>query len=140
MSDDDTTEILNQADDLIRRRRVFVATPLREDTAITGSKETVPQPDAGNDASSELPLLTEIVTPDEVASLLLEEQQRSDAIQKELARWLDEDLPEAILKVTDGLADQLVQRISGQATGELLPRLLACIENPPGPAGTKDPL
>ncbi|PKO84238.1 MAG: hypothetical protein CVU17_03505 [Betaproteobacteria bacterium HGW-Betaproteobacteria-11] len=139
MPDDNTLEILNQADALIGRRRVFVATPPEEESAGADRKETEPRPDTSNDIRSELPLLTEIVTPDEVASPLSEERQRNDAIQKELARWLDEDLPVVILKVTDGLADQLVQRITDQAASKLVPRLRACIEDPLASIPPDDP-
>lgn len=135
MSDDDTTHILDQADALIRRHRVFVAAPLPDVNATSADAGTAAPAEAGiHDTHSEpeLPLLTEIVTLDAITSSSLE-IQRASAIQKEIMRWLDEELPGAVLEITDGLADQLVQKLTHQAENELLPRVFACLENPSKP-------
>ncbi|MBI5862479.1 MAG: hypothetical protein HZB64_09935 [Rhodocyclales bacterium] len=125
---DDTTQILGQADALIRRHRVFVAASQADANATPAEGMATASTDAGLDTEPELPLLTEIVTLDELASPSLE-AQCAHAIQEEITRWLDEELPGAVLKVTDGLADQLVQKITHQAGNALLPRVLAHLNN-----------
>lgn len=141
MSDDSTTHVLDQADALIRHRRVFVAAPhpassTDENTQSMGAT-TPGSVVAGIDTEPELPLLTEIVTLDEITSPSIE-VQRANAIHEEITRWLDEELPGAVLKITDGLADQLVQKLTFQAENELLPRVLARLENPSGQTEERD--
>ena len=76
------------------------------------------------DEEDGLPLLTEVITgPLPVAASF--NQAQLDAVHQELARWLAEELPGAILKVTDGVADQLMKELTGQAEKQLLPCLLA---------------
>jgi len=76
------------------------------------------------DEEDGLPLLTEVITgPLPVAASFT--QAQLDAVHQELARWLAEELPEAVLKVTDGVADQLVKELTCQAEKQLLPCLLA---------------
>jgi hypothetical protein len=55
-------------------------------------------------------------------------QQHLDALREELSRWLDQELPHAVLKVTDGLADQLMGELTDQAEKKLLPRLIARLD------------
>jgi hypothetical protein len=50
-------------------------------------------------------------------------------VNKELSRWLAEELPQAILKVTDGVADQLMKELTDQAEKQLLPRLMTHLDN-----------
>ena len=117
MADDDTSDVLRKADALIRRTRVFVA----------GS----PGPDAeAMPPEDDLPVLTEIVTEHEAALATAPPhmQQHLDALREELSRWLDQELPHAVLKVTDGLADQLMGELTEQAEKNLLPRLIARLE------------
>lgn len=132
MSDDDTTHILDQADALIRRHRVFVVAPRPDENVTSTDAETAAPAEAGihhTHSEPELPLLTEIVMLDEITSPSLE-TQHAHAIHEEIMRWLDEELPGAVLKITDGLADQLVQKLTHQAENELLPRVLARLETP----------
>jgi hypothetical protein len=141
MSDDSTTHVLDQADALIRRRRIFVAAAHSASSAdeYTQSMDAT-TPDsivAGINTEPELPLLTEIVTLDEITSPSTEVQLAS-AIHEEIRRWLDEELPDAVLKITDGLADQLVQKLTFQAENELLPRVLTRLENPSGQTGKRN--
>ena len=51
-----------------------------------------------------------------------------DALREELSRWLEQELPQAVLKVTDGLADQLMGELTEQAEKKLLPRLIARLD------------
>jgi hypothetical protein len=114
---------LRKADALIRRTRVFVA----------GSPppEAVPTPPPEDD----LPVLTDIVTEQEAALATAPPhmQQHLDALREELSRWLERELPEAVLKVTDGLADQLMGELTNQAEKNLLPRLIARLDGSASP-------
>jgi hypothetical protein len=55
-------------------------------------------------------------------------QQHLDALRDELSRWLEQELPNAVLKVTDGLADQLMGELTDQAEKKLLPRLISRLD------------
>ncbi|MCF8150127.1 MAG: hypothetical protein K9K30_06820 [Burkholderiaceae bacterium] len=119
MADDETAELLQKADALIRRTRVFVA----------GS--SLEKPDVMQAAAEEdLPILTDIVTEDEAALATAPPhmQRHLDALREELSRWLDQELPQAVLKVTDGLADQLMGELTHQAEKNLLPRMIARLD------------
>lgn len=128
MADDNTDDLLLKADALIRRNRTYVA----------GSPPTsLPNPPADDD----LPVLTEVVTAQEAALATAPPhlQQHLDALREELSRWLDQELPHAVLKVTDGLADQLMGELTHQAEKNLLPRLIARLDGTatePGPTKT----
>jgi len=117
MADDDTSDVLRKADALIRRTRVFVA-----GSPVPATEAMPPEDD--------LPVLTEIVTEHEAALATAPPhmQQHLDALREELSRWLDQELPHAVLKVTDGLADQLMGELTEQAEKNLLPRLIARLE------------
>ena len=117
MADDNTTDLLRKADALIRRTRVFVAGSSGPTT------QTAPPKD-------DLPVLTDIVTEHEawLATAPAHMQQHLDALREELSRWLEQELPHAVLKVTDGLADQLMGELTEQAEKNLLPRLIARLE------------
>ena len=124
MTDDNTEDVLRKADALIRRTRVFVA----------GSS---PGPASGPPAEDDLPVLTDIVTEREAALATAPPhmQQHLDALREELTRWLERELPHAVLKVTDGLADQLMGELTEQAEKKLLPRLIARLDGTGTPSG-----
>jgi hypothetical protein len=117
MADDDTADLLRQADALIRRNRTYVA----------GSS---PQAAHVPSLEDDLPVLTDIVTEQEAALATAPPhmQQHLDALREELSRWLVQELPHAVLKVTDGLADQLMGELTHQAEKKLLPRLIARLD------------
>lgn len=117
MADNNTEDVLRKADALIRRTRVFVAGSPPEGTQV------LPPDD-------DLPVLTDIVTEHEatLATAPPHMQQHLDALREELSRWLDQELPHAVLKVTDGLADQLMGELTHQAEKKLLPRLIARLD------------
>lgn len=135
---DDTSKLLANADKLIQRRRVFIASPSSATQsaapahffeAAEGSPlETIPtftaHPLAEHDADHDLPLLTEKVTSPTPSLADIQALQR-DAVQKELASWLEQELPLAILKITDGVADQLLGELTRNAEQHLLPTLMA---------------
>jgi len=123
MAEDDTADLLLKADALIRRTRVFVA----------GSEPLTPQAKPGED---DVPVLTDIVAEHELALATAPPhmQQHLDALREELSRWLDQELPQAVLKVTDGLADQLMGELTHQAEKNLLPRLVARLDGTAAPS------
>lgn len=125
MTDDNTTDVLRKADALIRRTRTYVA----------GSPTVPLQPLPSED---DLPVLTDIVTEHDAALATAPPhmQQHLDALREELSRWLDQELPNAVLKVTDGLADQLMGELTDQAEKNLLPRLIARLD---GTAARSEP-
>ena len=117
MADDDTEDVLRKADALIRRSRVFVA----------GSSGPTTQPTPPDD---DLPTLTDVVSEQEAALATAPPhmQEHLDALREELSLWLVQELPQAVLKVTDGLADQLMGELTHQAEKNLLPRLIARLD------------
>lgn len=117
MAENTSVDVLGKADALIRRTRTYVA---------GASNTPIPAPQMEDD----LPVLTEIVTEREAALATAPPhmQQHLDALRQELSRWLDQELPQAVLKVTDGLADQLMGELTDQAEKKLLPRLIARLD------------
>jgi enolase len=117
MADDNTTDLLRKADALIGRSRIYVAGSSARTAQVTPSED-------------DLPVLTDIVTEHEAALATAPPhmQQHLDALRQELSRWLDQELPHAVLKVTDGLADQLMGELTDQAEKKLLPRLIARLD------------
>lgn len=118
MADDNTADLLRKADALIKRTRVYVA----------GSP--APAAKAATPTEDDLPVLTDIVTEHEAALATAPPhmQQHLDALREELSCWLEQELPHAVLKVTDGLADQLMGELTDQAERNLLPRLIARLD------------
>lgn len=118
MADDNTADLLRKADALIKRTRVYVA----------GSP--APAAEAVTPTEDDLPVLTDIVTEHEAALATAPPhmQQHLDALREELSRWLEQELPHAVLKVTDGLADQLMGELTDQAEKNLLPRLISRLD------------
>lgn len=83
-------------------------------------------------AEEDVPLLTEVVeAPAELGGVVPATPHLSPtaqaALSQELEEWLDMHLTEAVLKVLDGVADQLVARITQEARQDLLPRLHAAL-------------
>ncbi len=117
MSDDDP--LLDQADALMRRHRVYVA----------GAASTA----AGSGSEAEdddLPLLTDVVgaePPSETVAADIDLERRlaehHAALIHELETWLDEQLPQLVIRAMDGITDHLVTQITRLAQEQLLPRL-----------------
>lgn len=125
--EDSTTDLLLKADALMRRTRSYVASAPQPAAATP----VVPAPDAdGATPDDDVPVLTEKVTESEAALATAPPhmQQHLDALREELALWLEQELPHAVLKVTDGLADQLMGALTDQAEKNLLPRLIARLD------------
>jgi uncharacterized FlaG/YvyC family protein len=133
----DDRDILNQADRLMRRHRVFVA----------GSQASVP---GSPEPLDDLPVLTDMVAAPEVeaavapavttetieqrAQVLAHEfmlerlAAQRDTIEKEVVAWLDTELPHIVMYVVDGLTDQLVAQVTAAVRLELLPKLQLAVE------------
>ena len=128
MSDDDA--LLDQADALMHRHRVFVA---GASTAEESPESTAER----TDEEDELPLLTDIVdaeAPGQVIAAAGDEtgierrlSECRDALVLELEKWLDEQLPQLVMRAMDGITDHLVGQITLRARNELLPRLTAVL-------------
>ena len=127
MADDNTEEVMRKADALIQHTRVFIA----------GSS---PAPPPTPPAEDDLPVLTDIVTEREAALATAPPhmQQHLDALREEISRWLEQELPQAVLKVTDGLADQLMGELNDQAEKKLLPRLISRLDGTSSTSGHKE--
>lgn len=131
--DESTTDLLLKADALMRRTRSYVASPRPATAPAEEASATEPTPlDAQADPAvdDDVPVLTEKVTDSEAALATAPPhmQQHLDALREELALWLEQELPDAVLKVTDGLADQLMGELTHQAEKNLLPRLIARLD------------
>lgn len=116
---DETHKVLAQADALMRRHRVFIA-----GAAAENAEDPVPQED-------DIPTLTEVVgeagptspeTPEPlpIQELLAVQQQQ---IEDTVEQWLDEKLPEEVLRVMDGFTDQLIAALVTRMRTELIPQL-----------------
>jgi hypothetical protein len=51
------------------------------------------------------------------------------AVQNELTRWLEQELPDIILNITDRLADQVLGELTHKAEIDLLPRMLDALDH-----------
>jgi hypothetical protein len=88
-----------------------------------------------SDTEIDLPLLTDIVAAPVIAPVGANAAAPTavadvEALRQELSLWLAEELPAAVLQITDGIADQLVRELTDRAEQQLLPRLLAQLGNP----------
>lgn len=126
--DDDTSDLLLKADAFMRRTRSYVAsaTTLPQTPVAEAVSPAIENPLTDDD----IPVLTEKVAEGDAAYATAPPhmQQHLDALREELARWLEQELPHAVLKVTDGLADQLMAELTHQAERNLLPRLIARLD------------
>lgn len=128
MSDD--TRLLEQADALMRRNRVFLA-----------GAQAVPNNEIALD---DLPVLTDVVgEPDDAAA---QTQEIEAEVSKQLAArlveqriqlngalevWLDEKLPLLLAPLIEGLGTELVAHLRAHVRGDLLPQLATLLEPEP---------
>lgn len=98
-------------------------------------------------AEDDVPVLTEVVdlAPVAPAAPLIDASALQVAIQaavaRELDNWLDLTLPDIVLRVLDGVADQMILQVGDQARKDLLPWLQkavlkACNDVRPDPLDT----
>lgn len=133
MADDN---IIDKADALMRRHRAFLA----GDATAAGQ----PTAAAAQETLEDIPTLTEVVEETAAGSAggveieaILQERlaaalpQQRELLRRELAIWLDEQLPQVVMRVLDGLSDQLIAQVNTQARTTLLPKLQAVLESFP---------
>lgn len=129
-ADDAGTDVMAQADALMRRHRVFLAggsspTPAHANP----DPATVPRED-------DLPVLTDVVALEDTTGFALKNAVdhslalRQEQLAEALTQWLDEELPQAVLRVMDGFSDKLIAELVTRAQTELLPRLLESTYHP----------
>lgn len=143
MNDDSTTDLLLKADALMRRGRSYVAAQPPPVAPTEPTPPTDPSPTLESPApqsptvDDDIPVLTDRVADEEAAFATAPPhmQAQLDALRQELARWLEQELPHAVLTVTDGLADQLMGELTHQAEKKLLPRLIARLDGRTSEAG-----
>jgi hypothetical protein len=128
-------DIIDKAYALMRRHRAFVA-----GDAIAA---VPPAPTSAGGASEDIPVLTEVVMADRATvapgGADLEAQlrerlaaalpQQRELLRRELAAWLDEQLPQVVLRVLDGVSDELIAQVNTQARTTLLPKLQALLDS-----------
>lgn len=141
--------IIDQANKLMRRR-VFVASGARP-LAPPPAVEPAPADTTSTIELDDLPVLTEVVAPSlEVPPLEMEAPEpiipqeliearaaellhahlpfQRQAIADEVAAWLDTELPQVVVRVLDGLTDQIIGRVTEEAKAVLVPRLQDALE------------
>lgn len=121
----DNDDVLEKADAFMRRHRVFVA-----GAATPTVEEPVPQVATEDDV--DIPVLTEVVAAEAAPPLTsIDTTQLRAALAAELDVWLDEQLPAHVMRLLDGITDQMIGQVSEKARSELLPRLQARLEAAP---------
>ena len=149
--------LLDQADALMRRR-AFVAgansKPSTPSTSVTSNNTTQEIP-VLETVSEVLPVLTDVVDAQNIPehpdhstraeplstgfmqtkaeasaylNLLLMEKQA--VLTREIETWLDEQMPQLVIRAMDGITDHLVALLANRARDDLLPRLEAALQTP----------
>ncbi|MDD5177229.1 MAG: hypothetical protein PHQ05_12495 [Sterolibacterium sp.] len=141
--------LLDQADALMRRR-TFVAGAKIESVEPVETSEH-----AADAAGDEVPILTDVVNVNDapppagdipmaametVASRQSEEAvrerlgqllfERHAELSQEVEKWLDEQMPQLVIRAMDGITDHLVALLANRVRDELLPRLDAALRRP----------
>ena len=120
--DDDTSRnLLSKADEFLRRRE-RIGTGL-----IVGQ----PRADTPNE-SDDIPLLTDVVSQAAIAVYFASAKSRNNIkaeISREMAAWLDENLPQVVVHALDGISDRLIAQIHENVRTDLLPRLERAIND-----------
>jgi len=146
-----SNNVLDQADALMRRRN-FVAGVESGQAESDGSSAVVDE-----SAIEDVPVLTDVVGDDVVAQhsvapgdepastelkagvargieqalrerlnqLLMD---RQTLLTREIEAWLDEQMPQLVIRAMDGITDHLVSLLANRAKDELLPRLEAALK------------
>lgn len=132
---DESDRVIEQADSFMRRHGIAaVPTGAQDDglpvlTDIIGAT-SAPTPEPATPEPPSAPMLP----PDRVEALAREMlfdrlPSQRQALAEELAAWLDDELPQIVLRVLDGVTDQLIDQVTSEARAILLPRLQMIIED-----------
>jgi len=147
--------LLDQADALMRRRS-FVAGAKSGQAESDGSNRVTDESamedvpvltdvvgDVGGDDSSAGPAVTPAdeggaLDLQSGAALAFEQElrkrldqlliERQGLLAREVETWLDEQMPQLVIRAMDGITDHLVSLLSNRAKDELLPRLEAALK------------
>lgn len=144
--------LIDQANKLMRRR-VFVASGAQSPAPPPPAPMIVEPPVIEPPAieSDDLPVLTEVFVPppelppveleppeplipqemiDARAMELLQAQLpfQRQAVADELAEWLDTELPQVVMRVLDGVTDQIISQVTEEARAVLVPRMKDALE------------
>ena len=146
-----SNNLLDQADALMRRRS-FVAGVKPEQPQPAEVAEVT-----DGSAIEDLPVLTDVVGDEVVAqhspipgdatgnmdfeasvALRIEKElrqrvnqllmDRQSLLAQEIEAWLDEQMPQLVIRAMDGITDHLVSLLANRAKDELLPRLEAAMK------------
>lgn len=112
---DGSIDVLSMADAFIHRRRAQIGGAAPVDT---------PQVEPVDD----IPLLTEVVIEASLPAIpasaeVATQRDISAEVARELDVWLDENLPQVVVHVMDGITDKLIQQVLDSAREDLVPRL-----------------
>lgn len=150
-----SNNLLDQADALMRRR-VFVAGANSESAIPVESAHAIePIETAADFALEDVPVLTDVVgaqdiqphagepaslKPETIVSTQMENStsphfhqlllERQAILTREIEIWLDEQLPQLVIRAMDGITDHLVALLANRARDDLLPRLEAAMQAP----------
>ncbi len=130
-------KLLEQADSLMRRRSFVAGARLEPSSARAAIEDPV--------SLADVPVLTDIVGPAssqdrsaEAYAVAAEATQlrerlsqllsvRQAELAQEIETWLDEQMPQLVIRAMDGITDHLVALLANRARDELLPRLEAAL-------------
>lgn len=120
---DNRIDVLSKVDDFMHRRRARMADPL-------------PMSSPQIEPVDDIPLLTEVVTNENKPALAIPAEAGAtkslrdiDAdIARELDIWLDENLPQVVMYVMDGITDKLIRQIHESVREDMLPRLRRALD------------
>lgn len=146
---DESERVIAQADNLMRRHGLVATPPAGGDTDddglpvltdIVAPVAAISPPDPALPESPAAPILP----PDRVDALAREMlfdrlPRQRQALAQELAVWLDDELPQVVLRVLDSITDQLIEQVTAEARAILLPRLQMVIEEQSQPSRHADP-
>jgi hypothetical protein len=132
------TDVLSQADALMRRHRSFVAQPAQP--AQPADEPDTPAAADANATDADIPLLTDVVEISPLAPANTDEAPAAlqAEIHRVLSAWLVEALPAAVTTASQ----HILAELDAEARTSLLPRLqeaLAARRNTLAPAVRPDP-
>lgn len=143
-------DVADQADKLMRRHRIFVAgaprpTPVTQQTAddLPVLTDMIVASDDEAEQSASVGRIEPIIAPDRIEAMAREMlferlPTQRQAVAEELSAWLDHELPLVVMRVLDGLTDQLVAQVTAEARAALLPRLQMALEAESQPSPNAD--
>lgn len=137
----DADSLLDKADSLIQRHRLAAEDDLPVLTDVV-APEGIGAPALTAVAPPEPRVVVMPPDPEQVAALarkmLLDHlPAQHQAVAKELSDWLDDQLPQIVFRVLDGMTDQIIAGVTSEVLATLLPRVQAALDEsqPPRDAG-----